>query len=66
MTPAIPSPSPAPPGTAPAADAAPVIRINGLHKAYGALEVLKGVDLTAPRGHVEFFVERMFRQGAAA
>jgi len=52
MTPAISSPSPAPLGTAPAADAAPVIRINGLHKAYGALEVLKGVDLTAPRGHV--------------
>ena len=30
----------------------PVIAIQGLHKAYGSLEVLKGVDLTAPRGHV--------------
>ena len=30
----------------------PVIQIRGLHKAYGSLEVLKGVDLTAPRGHV--------------
>ena len=30
----------------------PVIQISGLHKAYGALEVLKGVDVTAPKGHV--------------
>ena len=30
----------------------PVIQIEDLHKAYGALEVLKGVDVTAPRGHV--------------
>ncbi|MXQ08836.1 ATP-binding cassette domain-containing protein [Alphaproteobacteria bacterium GH1-50] len=30
----------------------PVIEIRGLHKAYGSLEVLKGVSLTAPRGHV--------------
>ncbi len=30
----------------------PVIEIRGLHKAYGDLEVLKGVDLLAPRGHV--------------
>lgn len=30
----------------------PVIEIQGLHKAYGSLEVLKGVSLTAPRGHV--------------
>ncbi len=30
----------------------PVIEIRGLHKAYGDLEVLKGVDLVAPRGHV--------------
>jgi len=30
----------------------PVIEIRGLHKAYGELEVLKGVDLVAPRGHV--------------
>ncbi|MEM0946037.1 MAG: amino acid ABC transporter ATP-binding protein [Pseudomonadota bacterium] len=32
--------------------ATPVIEIRDLHKAYGALEVLKGVDLTAERGHV--------------
>ncbi len=39
--------------TQPATDATPpVIRISGLHKAYGQLEVLKGVSLTAPRGHV--------------
>jgi len=31
---------------------APVIEIRNLHKAYGALEVLKGVDLVAERGHV--------------
>lgn len=30
----------------------PVIEIRGLHKAYGALEVLKGVSLTAHRGDV--------------
>ncbi len=30
----------------------PVIAIRDLHKSYGNLEVLKGVDLTAPRGHV--------------
>ena len=38
----------------PAEDAAPVpvIQIRGLHKAYGALQVLKGVDMTAQRGHV--------------
>lgn len=30
----------------------PVIEIKALHKAYGDLEVLKGVDITAPRGHV--------------
>jgi polar amino acid transport system ATP-binding protein len=29
-----------------------VIEIRDLHKSYGALEVLKGVDLVAPRGHV--------------
>lgn len=33
-------------------DQAPVIEIRGLHKSYGALEVLKGVDLVAPKGHV--------------
>ena len=31
---------------------APVIEIKDLHKSYGALEVLKGVDLVAPKGHV--------------
>ncbi|MDZ4096448.1 MAG: amino acid ABC transporter ATP-binding protein [Paracoccaceae bacterium] len=36
---------------APAVDT-PVIAIRDLHKSYGALEVLKGVDLAAPRGHV--------------
>ncbi|PID36594.1 MAG: ATP-binding protein [Rhodobacterales bacterium] len=30
----------------------PVIEIRDLHKCYGNLEVLKGVDLVAPRGHV--------------
>lgn len=30
----------------------PVIEIRNLHKAYGDLEVLKGVDITAPQGHV--------------
>jgi polar amino acid transport system ATP-binding protein len=30
----------------------PVIEIRDLHKSYGQLEVLKGVDMRAPRGHV--------------
>lgn len=30
----------------------PVIEIRNLHKQYGALEVLKGVDLVAEKGHV--------------
>ncbi len=33
-------------------DSAPVIEIRDLHKSYGALEVLKGVDISAPAGHV--------------
>ncbi|MBK4215668.1 amino acid ABC transporter ATP-binding protein [Paracoccus caeni] len=33
-------------------EVAPVIEIRGLHKAYGPLEVLKGVSMAAPRGHV--------------
>ncbi len=33
-------------------DTAPVIEIDGLHKAYGTLEVLRGVSITAPKGHV--------------
>ncbi len=35
-----------------APDDTPVIQIRNLHKSYGSLEVLKGVDLTAPKGHV--------------
>ncbi|MCA1774593.1 MAG: amino acid ABC transporter ATP-binding protein [Loktanella sp.] len=31
---------------------APVIEIRNLHKAYGSLEVLKGVDISAPAGEV--------------
>ncbi|QUS35030.1 ABC transporter ATP-binding protein [Falsirhodobacter algicola] len=31
---------------------APVIEVRNLHKSYGDLTVLRGVDLTAPRGHV--------------
>ncbi len=34
------------------AEKSPVIEIRDLHKAYGALEVLKGVDLVAQRGSV--------------
>ena len=30
----------------------PVIEIRDLHKSYGSLDVLKGVGLVAPRGHV--------------
>ncbi|MEM1038236.1 MAG: ATP-binding cassette domain-containing protein [Pseudomonadota bacterium] len=33
-------------------NAAPVIEIKNLHKAYGSLEVLKGVDISAARGDV--------------
>jgi len=36
----------------PVNDQTPVIEIRDLHKSYGNLEVLKGVDLTAPKGHV--------------
>ena len=32
--------------------AAPVIELRNIHKRFGRFEVLKGVDLTAPRGHV--------------
>ena len=38
--------------TEPTNDAVPVIEIRGLHKAYGVLEVLKGVDVTAHPGQV--------------
>ncbi|THH35751.1 ATP-binding cassette domain-containing protein [Aliishimia ponticola] len=33
-------------------DIDPVIEIKNLHKSYARLEVLKGVDIAAPRGHV--------------
>ena len=32
--------------------ATPVLELRNIHKRFGALEVLKGVDLVAPRGHV--------------
>ena len=32
--------------------APPVIEIRDLHKSYGALQVLRGVDIAAPAGHV--------------
>ena len=42
------------PASAPAQppDPKPVVEIRGLHKSYGDLEVLRGVDMCAPRGHV--------------
>lgn len=33
-------------------DTTPVLEVRDLHKSYGPLEVLKGVSLTAPKGHV--------------
>jgi len=33
-------------------DTPPVIEVRDLHKSYGSLEVLKGISLAAPRGHV--------------
>jgi ABC-type polar amino acid transport system ATPase subunit len=39
------------PGTAPAG-AEPVVIVEGLHKSYGTLHVLKGVSLTVERGEV--------------
>ena len=36
----------------PLTDQTPVIEIRNLHKAYGALEVIKGVDITAHKGDV--------------
>ena len=38
--------------TSPKAETTPVLEIRGLHKSYGDLEVIKGVDITAPRGSV--------------
>lgn len=40
------------PSTTASARDVPVIEIRDLHKSYGQLEVLKGVDLRAPKGHV--------------
>ena len=37
---------------APAAEAAAVVEVRDLHKSFGSLEVLKGVDLTARKGQV--------------
>lgn len=39
-------------GNACVTDQPPVIEIRDLHKSFGALEVLKGVSMAAPRGHV--------------
>ena len=36
----------------PLPDNTPVLELRGLHKAYGELEVIKGVDITAHRGDV--------------
>ena len=33
-------------------ETAPVIEVRDLHKSFGSLDVLKGVDLSAPKGHV--------------
>ena len=33
-------------------DSDPVIEIHDLHKSFGSLDVLRGVSMTAPRGHV--------------
>jgi polar amino acid transport system ATP-binding protein len=38
--------------TVPAADPTPVIAIRGLHKSYGDLDVLRGIDVTALPGQV--------------
>ena len=35
-----------------AAETAPVVELRNIHKSYGALDVLKGIDLTAHRGDV--------------
>lgn len=40
------------PDPTPATQTTPVLEIRGLHKSYGDLEVIKGVDITAPRGSV--------------
>jgi polar amino acid transport system permease protein len=43
---------------------APIIEIKGLHKAYGELEVLKGIDVTAKRGdalyYASYFADKTF------
>ncbi|MCE8471376.1 amino acid ABC transporter ATP-binding protein, partial [Rhodovulum sulfidophilum] len=35
----------------------PVLDIRDLHKSYGDLEVLKGVSISAPKGHVVSLIE---------
>nr|WP_272871488.1 ATP-binding cassette domain-containing protein [Ruegeria lacuscaerulensis] len=45
------APTPITPGP-PVTDSTPVIEIKNLHKSFGNLEVLKGVDITARRGDV--------------
>ena len=44
--------APSPDGAPPTEPAPPVIEIRDIYKAYGPLEVIKGVSLTAPRGTV--------------
>lgn len=44
--------SPPPAGPSGGRPAEPVVELAGVHKAYGGLEVLRGVDLTARRGQV--------------
>jgi branched-chain amino acid transport system ATP-binding protein len=45
-------PSPDAPPPAPGGAAAPVLELSGLHVAYGAIEALKGIDLTVRSGEV--------------
>ena len=39
-------------GTGPAGGDAVVV--TGLHKSFGTVEVLRGIDLTVPRGHHDY------------
>jgi polar amino acid transport system ATP-binding protein len=36
--------------------AAPILEVRGLHKSFGALEVLKGVDLAVQKGEMVFVI----------
>lgn len=40
------------PNAAPSHDAQPVIELRDIRKSYGQLDVIRGVSITAPRGHV--------------